>query len=127
MATTLRAIRSASEAWQLLRGLVCVYKPSDYPIGTLIYQLQKSLADDLNEMRRSVELNSLSSVPQNNSVGLKDCMSLHSTSSSEIAEYEEDYGLPASVNYATHPLVLGKGKNCHYIQTQHLVRIVVYR
>ena len=118
MATTLQAIRSASEAWQLLRGLVCVYKPSDYPIGTLIYQLQKSLADDLNEMRRSVELNSMSSEPQSNSERLKDCTALHSTSSAEIAEYEEDYGLPASVNYATHPLVLGKGNVWHYIQTQ---------
>ena len=116
MATTLQAIRSASEAWQLLRGLVCVYKPSDYPIGTLIFQLQRSLADNLNEMRRSVELNSMSSEPQSNSEGFKNCTALHSTSSSEIAEYDEDYGLPASVNYATHPLVLGKGKVCHYIQ-----------
>ena len=127
MATTLQAIKSASEAWQLLRGLVCVYKPSDYPIGTLIYQLQRSLADDLNEMRRSVEFNSMSSEPQSNSEGPKDCTALHSTSSSEIAEYEEDYGLPASVNYATHPLVLGKGNVCHYIQMQTRTYIVKSR
>lgn len=106
MSLQVHAIKSASDAWKLLRGLVCVYKPSDYPIGTLMYNLKRNLANDLNEMRRSVELNSLSSTSES-ATEIEDVLNkLHS---SEVANYEDNYGEVVPTDYATHPLVLGKG------------------
>lgn len=108
MSVQLHAVKSASDAWKLLRGLVCVYKPSDYPIGTLVYHLQRNLASDLNEMRRSVEYNSFGSVLDESSTEIED--GINKLHSSDVAKYEDDYGGLATTDYATHPLVLGKGK-----------------
>ena len=107
MSLQIHAVKSASDAWKLLRGLVCVYKPSDYPLGTLLYHLKRNLASDLNEMKRSVEINSFGSVVDESNTAIEDC--INKVHSSEVVEYESDYGGLASPDYSTHPLVLGKG------------------
>ena len=118
MTSSIHAVQSASQAWKLLRGIVCLYKPSDYPIGTLWYHLQRNLVDGLNEMKRSLEFNSFdqdhSHAVRLNSGGYRVANApleeIHGIGS-EMIEYNEDVhgGLESAVDYATHPLVLGKG------------------
>lgn len=98
-------VRSASDAWKLLRGLVCVHKPADGTVPSLLHNLRKRLACDLNDMRRSVEYNSL----QIEEKSSKDDDGTKTNHSSDLEKYEGGYEGLVSQNYATHPLVLGKG------------------
>ena len=106
MSVQVYSVRSASDAWKLLRGLVCVHKPSDYPIGTLVYNLKKNLVNDLNEMRRSIEFDSFSSLTNASS---NDEDESKSVPSMDLDTYESNYEGLLPTDYAKHPLVIGKG------------------
>ena len=108
MAGQMYTVRSASDAWKLLRGLVCVHKPADGTVPSLLHNLRKRLACDLNDMRRSVEYNSL----QIEEKSSKDDDGTKTNHSSDLEKYEGGYEGLVSQNYATHPLVLGKGNYC---------------
>jgi len=43
------------DAWRLLRGVTCLYKPPGYPAGKLINLIKYKLGKDLNRMERKVE------------------------------------------------------------------------
>ena len=107
MAVHMYSVLSAAYAWKLLSGLVCVHKSSDYALRTLVEQLQRNLANDLNEMRRSVEFDSVSA---HEKLSIKHDDSAKTNDSFEINTYESDYAELSAPNYETHPLVLGKGK-----------------
>ena len=105
MSVQMFSVRSASDAWKLLRGLVCVHKPSDGSIGSLVNNLKRRLVCDLNEMKRSVECNSLHHLHQTSS---KDENGI-TNHPCDVDKYESGYEGIVSPDYATHPLVLGKG------------------
>ena len=105
MSVQVYSVRSASDAWKLLRGLVCVHKPPDYPMGTFVYHLKRYLVRDLNEMRRSIEFDSFSSLTNASS---NDKDESKSAPSLDIDTHESNEGL-LSTDYAKHPLVIGKG------------------
>ena len=44
----------SSDAWRLLRGVTCLYKPPGYPAGKLMNLLKHKLEQDLNRMERKV-------------------------------------------------------------------------
>ena len=44
----------SNEAWKLLRGLICLYKPPGYPASSLYGMLKNRITDDLNCMERAV-------------------------------------------------------------------------
>ena len=107
MAVQKYSVQSASDAWKLLSGLVCVHKSSDYALRALVEQLQRNLANDLNEMRRSVEFDSVNT---HEKLSIRHDDSAKINDSIEINTYESDYAELSPPNYETHPLVLGKGK-----------------
>lgn len=47
-------IQLSSDAWKVLNGLVCVYKPAGVEQESLQSQIKRNLAEDLNCMKRSV-------------------------------------------------------------------------
>ena len=106
MAVQVYSVRSASDAWKLLRGLVCVHKPADYPMGTFAYHLKRYLVKDLNEMRRSIEFDSFSSLTNASS---SDGDGSKSVSSLNVDTHESNYEEMLPTDYAKHPLVIGKG------------------
>jgi len=54
MSLTTRLTHS-NDAWRLLNGLVCLYKPAGYAGSKLTAMLKYNLAEDLNRMQRTVE------------------------------------------------------------------------
>lgn len=106
MAVQKYSVQSASDAWKLLSGLVCVHKSSDYALRELVEQLKRNLANDLNEMRRSVEFDSVNA---HEKLSIRHDDSAKINDSFEINSYESDYAELSAPNYETHPLVLGKG------------------
>ena len=103
----MHTVKTASDAWKLLKGLICVYKPSDYPLGSFVYTLRRNLVQDLNEMRRSVECNSIS--PSGGELIGSDG-NLEDNHLLDIKKYESDYKELVPPDYSIHPLVLGKGE-----------------
>ena len=51
------------KAWKLLRGLSCIYKPSDYDMDDAIEKLKINLCQDLNKMKRSTAITDYASHP----------------------------------------------------------------
>ena len=106
MSVQVHSVRSASDAWKLLRGLVCVHKPADYSIKTLVYHLKRNLVNDLNEMRRSIEFDSLSSM---NKASSNETNETKSAQTLNLDTYDSNYEGLLPTDYAQHPFVLGKG------------------
>jgi hypothetical protein len=76
------SISSSRHAWNLLRGVACLYKPSGMSCRALMEELKEKLTVDLNQLQREHEIR-----PPNHIV--------------------DDYA--NSIDYSLHPLVLGDG------------------
>ena len=106
MSLQVQTVKSASDAWKLLKGLVCIYKPSEYPLGSFIARLKRNLVEDLNEMQRSIESNYTHPINTNFIDRNSDMTENHTN---ELDKYESDMTELISPDYSRHPLVLGKG------------------
>ena len=108
MALTTKSVKTASEAWKLLRGIVCVYKPSDYNLRTFVNKIKSNLAQDLNEMERSIESNYIH--PMDSELALENHIHNNNNDAQQLNKYESDFAELVAPDYSRHPLVLGKGK-----------------
>ena len=104
MASKTQSVKTASDAWKLLKGLVCVYKPSEYPLGSFEQKIKSNLVDDLNGMKRSIESNYVHPMDIESSNSNSD-----DSPSIQIEKYESDFANLVPPDYSRHPLVLGKG------------------
>ena len=104
MALKTQSVKTASDAWKLLKGLVCVYKPAEYPIRSFTEKIKSNLVEDLNGMKRSIESNYVHPMDIESSNGNSD-----DSPSFQIEKYESDFANLVPPDYSRHPLVLGKG------------------
>jgi len=98
----------SAEAWRLLSGLVCLYKPAGYSGSKLVHMLRHNLVDDLNRMQRTVQ--SEGRRVELEGGGLKKQLT---GGGSKLAVIEGGgdivTGMSACVDYSVHPKVLGPG------------------
>lgn len=80
------SITTAREAWRILRGVCCVYKPPDYALASLKRSVKAALVNDLNRLERTHE----TAVQQNDW---------------EVFQS----GAVVGGDYSLHPLILGDG------------------
>ena len=105
MSITTQLTHSA-ETWQYLKGMVSLYKPADYPVGSLVKMLKHRLAADLNCMQRSSE-----SEPHLLTDGDGGVVT---SSGREVMER----GGGEVQDYSSHPAVLGPGYDPEDIKTR---------
>jgi len=78
---SLTTVTLAKDAWKLLRGLSCIYKPSDTEYETIFSKFTEKITNDLNSMKQS-----------------------------DVDDRHDGRNqLVPSQSYANHPLVLGPG------------------
>lgn len=77
------SISTSREAWNLLRGITCLYKPPGVSSRAVYEDMKEKLTIDLNQLKREHEI----SPPKGMINDLK----------------------PTSCDYSLHPLVLGDG------------------
>ena len=104
MALKTQSVKTASDAWKLLKGLVCVYKPAEYSLRTFQEKIKSNLVEDLNGMKRSIDSNYVHPMEIEPSNGNSD-----DSPSIQIEKYESDFANLVPPDYSRHPLVLGKG------------------
>ena len=94
----------SNEAWKLLRGLVCLYKPPGYPASSLYGMLKNRITQDLNCMERTVYSDE-NLLPDPEEFGLEAEQSrlVVTTGDTEIVSSQ------TIRDYSTHPAVLGHG------------------
>uniref|UniRef100_A0A914X795 Pseudouridine synthase II N-terminal domain-containing protein n=1 Tax=Plectus sambesii TaxID=2011161 RepID=A0A914X795_9BILA len=85
------SIRKAADAWRLLHGVVCLYKPRDMSIKSLYRQLANNLCADLN---------ALDQAPMK--LIERDIVQPHPVTQSLLV-----VGRKTQLDYSTHPLVVG--------------------
>ena len=90
----------SSEAWKLLRGLVCLYKPPGYPASSLYGMLKNRITQDLNCMER--EVHSDENLLDPGEFGLEPQVLMSSQGTEIVSSHQIQ-------DYSTHPLVLGHG------------------
>jgi len=105
MSLTTRLTKSR-DAWGLLRGIACVYKPSEYLQGRLMVMLRHRLMEELNSMERVVERDD--GMLQLDG-GSRDIVAGGNTVGGDMVAGQ-------SVDYSVHPLVLGPGYTPEDIQ-----------
>jgi len=93
----------SKDAWSLLRGVVCLYKPSDYSGARLIAALKHKLISDLNQMERTVD-----SENKFTPLGDGEASSAITTKGTSEAVIFNKTG-NGNTDYSVHPLVLGPG------------------
>ena len=94
----------SNEAWKLLRGLVCLYKPPGYPASSLYGMLKNRITQDLNCMERTVYSDE-NLLPDPEQFGLE-------AEQSRLVVTSGDTEIVSSQtirDYSTHPAVLGHG------------------
>ena len=102
----------SSDAWRLLRGVTCLYKPPGFSAGKLVNMLKHNLEQDLNRMERKVD---------------RDERKLHLTGGSEgdIIPGSGDVGVAVGhgTDYSVHPLVLGPGYTTDDIRCMYVNKL----
>eukprot|EP00090_Calanus_glacialis_P007477 TRINITY_DN15907_c0_g1_i1.p1 TRINITY_DN15907_c0_g1~~TRINITY_DN15907_c0_g1_i1.p1 ORF type:complete len:351 (-),score=129.59 TRINITY_DN15907_c0_g1_i1:41-1093(-) len=103
---SLTRLTHSRDAWRLLNGLVCLYKPAGYPGVSLTNMLKHRLVDDLNSMERSVEREDrrLELEGGGGEVVVSD------VSGGDVVAGGQ------GLDYSVHPLVLGPGYTAEDIQ-----------
>ncbi len=77
-----RTVTAASEAWSLLKGLVCVHKPAGVPPDRCVKQVRRILLSDLNDLSTEEK----------------------TENQDQMSKIQQEGGL---IDYSSHPLVLG--------------------
>ena len=95
----------SNEAWKLLRGLVCLYKPPGYPASSLYGMLKNKITQDLNCMERTVYSDE-NLLPDPGEFGLEEARQPLVLMSSRGTEIVSSHHIQ---DYSTHPSVLGHG------------------
>ena len=107
----------SSQAWNYLRGLVCVYKPPRYSLGSVLRKLRYNVAEDLNCMERTYsdneDIRKIDSSESNN------FNALQLSSNDELLEIESK----SNVDYGNHPLVLGPAYVQEDLKTYHINKL----
>ena len=95
----------SNEAWKLLRGLICLYKPPGYPASSLYGMLKNRITDDLNCMERAVYSDE-ALLPDPGETGIEEAREPQVIVSSQGTEIVSSTHIR---DYSTHPSVLGPG------------------
>jgi len=99
----------SADAWRLLSGLVCLYKPAGYSGGKLVQMLKYNLIDELNRMQRIVQSEGRQELEGGS--GQKHMQLAGGGSQVAVRKGGGDIEANGSacVDYSVHPRVLGPG------------------
>jgi len=102
----------SSDAWRLLRGVTCLYKPPGYPAGKLMNLLKHKLEQDLNRMERKVNRDERK-------------LQLTGGGGGDVIPGSVGGGVSVGhgVDYSVHPLVLGPGYTADDIRCMYVNKL----
>ena len=111
--------RESARAWQCLKGILCVYKPSGYSVNTLVHTLERHLIGELNVLYRQELVTDLELQSSKNKAA-----------AAAVAAAEN---LPAPrrsslllTDYSRHPNVIGPGFQTADLKTR-LIHVLSHR